>query len=120
MLSSRYLHLHEALGLGPMWLKRGAKTVPAAFAAPKAGMPKPEAASVQTTIPRQERTLSAGAHQARLSAMAAVHGGNQQDVPKREMPSPQTAAVEAARQPDTKPKQETPAEKQTQIGRAHV
>lgn len=24
MLSSRYLYLHEALGLGPMWLKRGA------------------------------------------------------------------------------------------------
>lgn len=113
MLSSRYLHLHEALGLGPMWLKRGAKTIPAAFAAPKAGMPKPEAASVQTTIPRQERTLSAGAHQARLSAIAAVHGGNQQDVAEREMPSPQTAAVEAARQPEAKPKQETPADKQT-------
>ena len=104
MLSSRYLHLHEALGLGPMWLKRGAKTVPAALAAPKTGMPKPAAASVQTTIPRQERTLSAGAHQARLSAMAAVHGGNQQDVPEREMPSQQTA-VEAARQPDAKPNQ---------------
>lgn len=104
MLSSRYLHLHEALGLGPMWLKRGAKTVPAALAAPKTGMPKPAAAPVQTTIPRQERTLS---------AMAAVHGGNRQDVPEREMPSPQTAAVEAARQPDTKPKQEMPADKQT-------
>ena len=111
MLSSRYLHLHEALGLGPMWLKRGAKTVPAALTAPKTGMPKPAAASVQTTIPRQERTLSAVAHQARLSAMAAVHIGSQPDVPEREMPSPQTA-VEAARQPDTKPKQETPAEKQ--------
>ena len=112
MLSSRYLHLHEALGLGPMWLKRGAKTIPAALTAPKTGMPKPAAASVQTTIPRQERTLSAGAHQARLSAMAAVHGGNRQDVPEREMPSPQTAAVEAARQPEAKPKQEMPADKQ--------
>ena len=30
MLSSRYLHLHQALGLGPMWLKRGAKILPAA------------------------------------------------------------------------------------------
>ncbi|OSI11689.1 uracil-DNA glycosylase family protein [Neisseria canis] len=29
MLSSRYLHLHEALGLGPMWLKRGAVVLPA-------------------------------------------------------------------------------------------
>lgn len=25
MLSSRYIHLHEALGLGPLWLKRGAR-----------------------------------------------------------------------------------------------
>ena len=25
MLESRYLHLHEALGLGPMWLKQGAR-----------------------------------------------------------------------------------------------
>ena len=75
-------------------------------------MPKPAAVPVQTTIPRQERTLSAGAHQARLSAMAAVHGGNRQDVPEREMPSPQTAAVEAARQPEAKPKQEMPADKQ--------
>ena len=24
MLSSRYLHLHEALGLGPMWLNKDA------------------------------------------------------------------------------------------------
>ncbi|HGS8584341.1 TPA: uracil-DNA glycosylase family protein, partial [Neisseria gonorrhoeae] len=24
MLSARYLHLHEALGLGPMWLKQAA------------------------------------------------------------------------------------------------
>ncbi|KPN71313.1 uracil-DNA glycosylase family protein [Neisseria sp. 83E34] len=29
MLSSRYLHLHEALGLGPMWLKRGTVVLPA-------------------------------------------------------------------------------------------
>ncbi|EFE49870.1 hypothetical protein NEIELOOT_01353, partial [Neisseria elongata subsp. glycolytica ATCC 29315] len=28
MLESRYLHLHEALGLGPMWLKQGARLLP--------------------------------------------------------------------------------------------
>ena len=28
MLSSRYLHLHEALGLGPMWLQQGAQVLP--------------------------------------------------------------------------------------------
>lgn len=30
MLSTRYLYLHEALGLGPMWLKRGAYVLPSA------------------------------------------------------------------------------------------
>ena len=30
MLSSRYLHLHEALGLGPMWLNQNAKIIHAA------------------------------------------------------------------------------------------
>lgn len=40
MLSSRYLHLHQALGLGPMWLKRGAKILPAATPNPPAdGLP---------------------------------------------------------------------------------
>lgn len=38
MLSGRYVHLHEALGLGPMWLKRGAQptaaTVEVTAAAP--------------------------------------------------------------------------------------
>ncbi|ENW2634362.1 uracil-DNA glycosylase family protein, partial [Neisseria gonorrhoeae] len=28
MLSARYLHLHEALGLGPMWLKQAAAVLP--------------------------------------------------------------------------------------------
>ncbi len=27
MLDSRYIHLHEALGLGAMWLKQGAKII---------------------------------------------------------------------------------------------
>lgn len=49
MLSSRYLHLHEALGLGPMWLKQGAKVLaatPAAAAgtAPAARKPEPQTA----------------------------------------------------------------------------
>lgn len=39
MLSSRYLHLHQALGLGPMWLKRGASVRPAGTAAPTAAAP---------------------------------------------------------------------------------
>ena len=47
MLSSRYLHLHEALGLGPMWLLRGAHVLPdePAEASPEtAGIPAGRAA----------------------------------------------------------------------------
>ncbi len=83
MLSSRYLHLHEALGLGPMWFKRGAKVLPAAEPAP-AAMPAPPAAAapqtaISATAPVETATApapapSANAQQARLAAMAAVGG----------------------------------------------
>lgn len=69
MLSSRYLHLHEALGLGPMWLNRNAKiiyAVPQAAAAPV--RPKTIAADTAQAV----RTLSAGAHQARTAAIATA------------------------------------------------
>lgn len=54
MLSSRYLHLHEALGLGPMWLKRGAHVRPAAAATAAVPTPKtsrPETAAPETAAP---------------------------------------------------------------------
>ena len=40
MLSSRYLHLHEALGLGPMWLNQNAEVIssPPAVAAVETGV----------------------------------------------------------------------------------
>lgn len=46
MLSSRYLHLHEALGLGPMWLKHGAKAL-----APQPAKPTPPIATVVSEPP---------------------------------------------------------------------
>jgi len=68
MLSSRYLHLHQALGLGPMWLNRHAKVIPPAGDAPVTQPQKPAAAQVAEAV----RTISASAHHARMAAMAAV------------------------------------------------
>lgn len=69
MLSSRYLHLHEALGLGPMWLKQGAKVLSAApaAAAPKAAAQSAPAAEAPARSP-------ANASVARQAAIAAVGG----------------------------------------------
>ena len=55
MLSSRYLHLHQALGLGPMWLNRHAKVIPPAGDAPVTQPQKPAAAQVAEAV----RTISA-------------------------------------------------------------
>ena len=68
MLSSRYLHLHQALGLGPMWLNRNAKVIPPAGDASVTQPQKPAAAQVAEAV----RTISASAHHARMAAMAAV------------------------------------------------
>ena len=68
MLSSRYLHLHQALGLGPMWLNRHAKVIPPAGDASVTQPQKPTAAQVAEAV----RTISASAHHARMAAMAAV------------------------------------------------
>lgn len=71
MLSSRYLHLHEALGLGPMWLKQSAKVLPApASASPpsSSAAPQPQA-DPSPAGPVAARNPS----HARLAAMAAVN-----------------------------------------------
>ena len=55
MLSSRYLHLHEALGLGPMWLNRNAKII---HAAPQPQhQPHPSAPKPLLPIPRKPCVL---------------------------------------------------------------
>lgn len=80
MLSSRYLHLHEALGLGPMWLAQGAAVRPSEKAAAPVAAPAalaPAAAAVAAlarhTPPIAERTLSPSAHQARQAAVSTVN-----------------------------------------------
>lgn len=71
MLSSRYLHLHEALGLGPMWLNRGAKVLPAETAAAHAPQAAPQTPPQATAAPQPAARTQAAAT-ARLAAMAAV------------------------------------------------
>ena len=93
MLSSRYLHLHEALGLGPMWLNRNAKIIHAAPQTAASAAPvRPKAIAADTA--QAVRTLSAGAHQARTAAIATAQ-----------------TAKPAVRVPETAPKAiaETPA-----------
>ena len=71
MLSSRYLHLHEALGLGPMWLNQNAKIIHAAPQAAASTAPvRPKTIAADTA--QAVRTLSAGAHQARTTAIATA------------------------------------------------
>ncbi|MDF7676561.1 uracil-DNA glycosylase family protein [Neisseriaceae bacterium ESL0693] len=53
MLDSRYLYLHEALDLGPMWLLQQAKVVPAATPAPAAAQ-KPARQTLQPTPPETQ------------------------------------------------------------------
>lgn len=87
MLSSRYLHLHQALGLGPMWLNRNAKVIPPAGDAHVAQPQKPAAAQVAEAV----RTISASAHHARMAAMAAVQ--HEKTAPAAATPpTPPTAA----------------------------
>lgn len=51
MLSSRYLHLHEALGLGPMWLNRSAYVRRNPDAAPSAAQAVRPAPVLSNNIP---------------------------------------------------------------------
>ena len=75
MLSARYLHLHEALGLGPMWLKRGAVVLPSATLP---GSPTQIRPQKQTVLSIPQRPSEQHTGQARLKTMkvletAAVH-----------------------------------------------
>lgn len=67
MLSARYLHLHEALGLGPMWLKQTA-----AVLQPKNTPATPAQARPQTVRAEPIRPSQPHNGQARLETMAAL------------------------------------------------
>lgn len=67
MLSARYLHLHEALGLGPMWLKQTAAVLP-----PKNTPATPTQARPKTVRTAPIRPSQPHNGQARLETMAAL------------------------------------------------
>lgn len=118
MLSSRYLHLHEALGLGPMWLNRGVKVL--------SGAPPQAAAEAIPAPPIAAQTVTTQAHveaatakpisslQARQAAIAAAganltqanttNGYTETDRPSEkavaslETPSAPAADIEALKQ----------------------
>lgn len=73
MLSSRYLHLHEALGLGPMWLQQGAQVLPPPNDNPPADNHPPAAVAATPTTAATSAHNSQSA-QARQAVMAAVGG----------------------------------------------
>ncbi|WP_165010237.1 uracil-DNA glycosylase family protein [Neisseria yangbaofengii] len=74
MLSSRYLHLHEALGLGPMWLNRQATVRPSETAGGNLrSAPNTRPQSAAQPIAEAVRSLSPAAHHARLAAAALVN-----------------------------------------------
>lgn len=97
MLSSRYLHLHEALGLGPMWLKRGAHVRPAGTAAPTPTSPvavsnPPAAPAPQPAVlPPAASIPAASAHTAQAPVSA----------PDTPLPPQQQPANQAARTSST-------------------
>ncbi|WP_274585611.1 uracil-DNA glycosylase family protein [Neisseria leonii] len=85
MLSSRYLHLHEALGLGPMWLRRGAK-----LRLPETARTQAETADTlpgggSPPAPAARETLLAAVRQAAKTATPSAG-------PNRETAAPASAA----------------------------
>ena len=114
MLSSRYLYLHEALGLGPMWLKRDAKVIttpPAARTVDTVSAPIPAAEPPHTphtpqaiaehrepatpaaqNTPAAVRTAAAPVNNARAAALAAVgsHIGAAEDKSQENQPAAKT------------------------------
>ena len=73
MLSSRYLHLHEALGLGPMWLNRQAEVKPlagkAAAEQPSRSMPE---SVVKPVVQAVGTVAAASGNAARLAVVQAA------------------------------------------------
>lgn len=67
MLSARYLHLHEALGLGPMWLKREAAVLPPQNTPATPAQARPQTVRAAPIRPSQPHNV-----QARLKTMKVL------------------------------------------------
>ena len=112
MLSSRYLRLHEALGLGPMWLKRSARiaepTLPGR-SQPESPVRLPESGHGELRPSKQNELQASPTHptapaaQARLpenkqSGLRQNEAGGLQQHPNR-TPAPDQAAARPAPPP---------------------
>ena len=101
MLENRYLHLHEALGLGPMWLNQGARLLPppaegqdgrfqtASDTAPTVHTTPQPAAAVR----EDAKQPSGNAHAATL---AAIGGASRRQSREPSVPKPAEPAANAA------------------------
>ncbi|UOO77417.1 uracil-DNA glycosylase [Neisseria sp. Dent CA1/247] len=104
MLSSRYLHLHEALGLGPMWLKQSAKVLPAQAATAAPSSPAP--ATAETAAPAAKPVATRASADARLSAMASVNTARSVSdgiEASAQRPSEKSLSTPADAEPSTQP-----------------
>lgn len=85
MLDSRYVHLHEALGLGPMWLNAGAKILGLPDAAgSRSGTVQPEAPAGRAAAPvlgQPEKQAEASAARMATLRHAAVAPARPHDAP---------------------------------------
>lgn len=95
MLSSRYLHLHQALGLGPMWLKRSAKVLPSEAPSAPDGIQTADPNARHVTAPDTPSVPPHDAGAARAAALAAVQRSRAPQMPERNI-SPPPAAVQTA------------------------
>ena len=115
MLSSRYLRLHEALGLGPMWLKRSARiaepTLPG-HSQPESPARLPESGYGELRPSGQNELQASPAHPTAPAAQARLPENNQSELQ-------QTAAGELQQHPNHTPAPNQPAARTAQPPQGH-
>ncbi|MFC2352527.1 MAG: hypothetical protein ACFNLT_04745, partial [Eikenella halliae] len=98
MLSSRYPRLHEALGLGPMWLKRSARitenTHPESQRLPENGQtePRPSGHNALQPIPPHSAAAQTGLPENEQSGLRQNEAGGRLQHPNRTLAPSQAAA----------------------------
>lgn len=84
MLSARYLHLHEALGLGPMWLKRGVVVLPLKNTPAPSAQARPQTVRAAPIRPSQPHNGQARLKTMKVLETTAVH--TRKPAPETETP----------------------------------
>lgn len=115
MLSSRYLRLHEALGLGPMWLKRSARiaepTLPG-HSQPESPARLPESGHSELRPSGQNELQASPTHPTAPAAQARLPENNQSELR-------QTAAGELQQHPNHTLAPNQPAARTAQPPQGH-